>query len=323
MKNNEHLRLVAIRDIRKGEIVTLSKTKLKQCTIGNTLTYKEGESLFPQVAIHDIQKNTPLTRDLLEKPVIVLVVICRLKSTRLPKKALLPLNGIPSIERCLLNCVAVSQVKEVVLATSDLPQDDPLEHFTLGGKVRIVRGDAENIVSRMLKVAVETHANIIFRMTGDNPAASPEITDLLISEHLKNGTDYTRSQFSPLGVAGDVYTVEALQRLSQNPKPLTHTEYLPFYFINNPSLFSVNTVKMPSEYQYPDWRLTLDEPKDLEMFEQLYTSLDLKREPLFFDQLKEYIINNPEITKINKDVSVKWIDHDLLIKEINQATLLK
>ncbi|MFP7736410.1 cytidylyltransferase domain-containing protein [Priestia aryabhattai] len=53
---------------------------------------------------------------------IVLVVICRLKSTRLPKKALLLLNGIPTIEKCLLNCLTVSQVKEVVLTTSDLPQ---------------------------------------------------------------------------------------------------------------------------------------------------------------------------------------------------------
>ncbi len=80
-----------------------------------------------------------------KSPKIAIVVNCRLKSTRLPRKALLPINGVTLIERCLINCLAVPEADSVVLATSDLPQDDPLEMVTLGGKVKVVRGDPENL----------------------------------------------------------------------------------------------------------------------------------------------------------------------------------
>ncbi|MDK2599856.1 hypothetical protein QO179_14860 [Bacillus stercoris] len=67
------------------------------------------------------------------------------------KKALLPIYGIPSVERCLINCLAVPSVDEVVLATSNLPDDDPLEAFTLNGKVRIVRGSPKMWQKECLK----------------------------------------------------------------------------------------------------------------------------------------------------------------------------
>nr|WGE06413.1 hypothetical protein P5640_21380 [Bacillus subtilis] len=78
---------------------------------------------------------------------------------------MLPIYGIPSVERCLINCLAVPSVDEVVLATSNLPDDDPLEAFTLNGKIRIVRGSPENVAERMLEAAGLTKADIIIRVT--------------------------------------------------------------------------------------------------------------------------------------------------------------
>ncbi|MEC0313337.1 NTP transferase domain-containing protein [Bacillus subtilis] len=238
------------------------------------------------------------------------------------KKALLPIYGIPSVERCLINCLAVPSVDEVVLATSNLPDDDPLEAFTLNGKIRIVRGSPENVAERMLEAAGLTKADIIIRVTGDCPAVSPEVLQYLIEQHLQKGADYTQELSSSAGISGNIITVEALQRLVQQPKPLTHTEYLSFYFVNNPSLFTINQVSLPKELHYPSWRLTLDEPKDLELFEQIYQNLDVKNEPLYFSRIRDYLTENRHISKINQDVSTKWIDQASLVEEINKATLL-
>lgn len=317
------LRAVANREIKKGEIITIEKTSYKRCSNDKAFMPAQAEELLPQIARTAIQVNEPITLNEIEKPIITISVICRLKSTRLPQKALLPINEVSSIERCLLNCLAIPEVDHVVLATSHLPEDDPLEKFTMDGRVKILRGDPDNVAERMLQAAALTNANIIIRITGDSPAVSPEIISYLIQQHLKSGADFTQAKTSPMGVAGDIITVEALRRLVNHPKQLTHTEYLSFYFINNPSLFSINNVELPKEFVYPVWRLTLDEPKDLEMFEVLYKNLDVKREPLFFYQLKEYIAHNPEIIQINKDISVKWIDQKSLVEEINQATLLE
>ncbi|MBY0600232.1 cytidylyltransferase domain-containing protein [Bacillus bingmayongensis] len=322
-KKNTSLRFVANKEIKEGEIITIEKISCKKCKNAKALIPLKAKELLSQIARTTIQANEPITLEDIEKPKITIAVICRLKSTRLPKKALLPINGIPSIERCLLNCLAIPEADQVVLATSHLPEDDPLEKFTMDGRVKIVRGDPDNVAERMLQAAELTNANIIIRITGDDPAVSPEITSYLIQQHLKSGADFTQAKTSPMGVASNVITVEALRRLTNYPKPLTHTEYLSFYFINNPSLFSINNVELPTEFDYPSWRLTLDEPKDLEMFEELYKNLNVKRKPLFFQQLKEYIVNNPKITQINKDISVKWIDQKSLVEEINQATLLE
>ncbi|RYD03462.1 hypothetical protein N752_19985 [Desulforamulus aquiferis] len=214
-------------------------------------------------------------------------------------------------------------VNQVVLATSHLPDDDPLEQYVIDGRVKVIRGEPDNVVDRLTKVARETGANILLRVTGDCPAVAPEILNLLIESHLKSGKDLTMptSEHAP-GTAGDVYTVESLYRLLQQKKPLTHTEYLPFYYINNPKLFSVNYVDLPKEFRYPQWRLTLDEQKDLELFERIYSDLDIKREPLYFSKLREHLIDKPQLTKINKHIALKWKDDKELVKEIFEATSL-
>ncbi|WP_062109467.1 cytidylyltransferase domain-containing protein [Bacillus niameyensis] len=258
-----------------------------------------------------------------KKPKIAVVVSCRLKSTRLPLKALLPINGISLIERCLMNCLAIPEADAVVLATSYLPQDNPLEAITLDGKVTVVRGDPENLVDRTIEAAKAVNADIVFRVTGDNPAVSPEISSFLIQEHLKNDADYTQAKASSVGTAGNVINVKALERLTNLVKPLTHTEYLPFYFLNNPSYFSVLNLDLPSELLYPEWRLTIDEIKDLEMFQKLYENLHIGHRPLFYKEMRDYLVQHPEVWEINKDVQLKWRDDLELVEEVNRATTLE
>lgn len=317
------LKVVANQEIKKGDILTFNKTSHENCANEKVTLPFITLDMLPQIARKNLKANEPITIDKIEKLTITVVVICRLKSTRLPKKALLPINGISSIERCLLNCLAIPEADHVVLATSFLPEDDPLEQFTMEDRVKIVRGDPENVAERMLQAAELTNANIVIRITGDDPAVSPEIISYLVQQHLLSGADFTQAKTSPLGTSGNIITVEALRRLVNFPKQLTHTEYLSFYFINNPSLFSINNVNLPPEFDYPSWRLTLDEPRDLEMFERLYNNLDIKKEPLYFQQLKDYILYNPEIIQINKGISIKWKDQKSLVEEINQATLLE
>lgn len=315
------LRVIAKKDIKKGEILTLNKTVYKRCSVAKALMPIEFKEKGPIIAKEQIKKNQPVISDVLEQPKIIIAVVCRLKSTRLPKKALLPINGVASIERCLLNCLAVPNVKQVILATSYLAEDDPLEQFTVNGKVKVFRGDPDNVARRLIQVAHETGANIVLRVTGDCPAVSPEILNILIEAHLKSGMDLTiPTSEHAVGTAADVYTVESLNRLLEQKKPLTHTEYLSFYYINNPNIFSVNKVEMPDEFRYPQWRLTLDEQKDLELLEAIYSNLDIKREPLFFCKLRDYLLNNPQLTASNSEVPLKWKDNQEICKEISEAT---
>ncbi|MEC5238530.1 spore coat protein [Bacillus sp. FSL R9-9530] len=324
MSNKKLLRAVTKVDIRKGEILTTDKIDMKLGIVENALTLLESEKLLPQVALYNLQAGTPLTKESIEPPKVAIIVLCRLKSTRLPLKAILPIHGVPSIERCLINALAIPGGHPVILATSDVTQDDPLDNFDLDGKIKIFRGDPENTADRILKAAKQENANIVIRITGDCPVVSPEINSYLLDQHLKSGTDYTQAQLStlPVGTAGDIFTLEAIERLLQTPKTLTYTEYLPFYFINNPHLFRVNIVKLPPPFCYPSWRLTLDEQPDLDLFNELYKNLNVKTKPIYFHQIKDYILRNPELIQINSHVKLKWANQQSLVDELNRETKL-
>lgn len=317
------LKIVSRKGISTGEIITDEKIRYKRSSVPNAFMAQNASERFPLISKSYIPADTPITPDMVNKPKVCIVVICRLKSTRLRQKALLPINGVPSIERCLINCLAVPNCDQVILATSDLPEDQPLTNFTLDHKVQIVTGDPIDVAKRMLRAAEETNADIVVRVTGDCPSVSPEILAFLIDHHLNSGADFTHAKESTMGTVGDVITVEALGRLLgllQNSEDRTYTEYLSFYFMNNPTLFNVNSIVIPDQWIFPNWRLTLDEAKDLELFEKIYKDLDVGKRPLYFEELKSFLLKNPKLIDINKGVKMKWLDDTPLINELNKAT---
>lgn len=319
------LKIVSRKGISPGEIITDEKIRYKRSSVPNAFMAQNTSERFPLISKSVIPADTPITPDMVNKPKVCIVVICRLKSTRLRRKALLPLNGVPSIERCLMNCLAVPNCDQVVLATSDLPEDQPLTNFTLDHRVKIVTGDPTNVPKRILKSAEETNADIVVRVTGDDPFISPEMLSYLIDHHIKSGADFSHAKESTMGTVGDVITVEALRRLLQllqHSEDLTFTEYLSFYFMNNPTLFNVNSIDIPDQWIFPDWRLTLDEAEDLKLFEKIFNELDVGKRPLYFEELKSFLLNNPKLMEMNRGIKVKWLEDTSLINELNKATRL-
>lgn len=319
----DSLRVIAKNDILQGDVLSLRNIFYKRCSVEEALMPWQYAEQKPLLAKENLHKNQPLLTKVLELPRITIAVICRLKSTRLAKKALLPIHAIASIERCLFNCLAVRNIQQVVLATSYLPEDDPLEQYDMDGRVKILRGDPDNVARRLIQAAEETEANIILRVTGDCPAVSPEILEILVQEHLRNGPDLTipTAEHAP-GTAGDVYTVSSLYRLLKQKKPLTHTEYLSFYYVNNPKLFTVQKVDLPDQFKKPEWRLTLDEHEDLELFQEIYSDLDIRQQSLFFSTLSQHLIDKPHLVQLNSHVSLKWKDNLHFFEELFAATTL-
>lgn len=320
----DSIRVVANQEILQGEVITLDKIAYKRTKNIEGYMPSEFEKNLPLLSKVNIAKNESISATVVTEPKVTIAVVARLKSTRLKKKALLPINGVESIKRCLLNCLAAEKADHVVLATSYLEDDAPLANFDLNGRVQVIKGDPENVAYRILEAAKTTEANIVLRVTGDCPAVSPEIIDYLIDQHLQHGADLTLATSNhAIGTGADVYSVHALNKLVELGHTLDYTEYLSFYFVNNPHLFRVNKVELPDEFKFPHWRLTLDEQKDYEMFVELYKGLNVGVEPLQFSRIREYLINNPSVVQINNAVSLKWKDNSKVHEEINIATSFK
>ena len=127
---------------------------------------------------------------MLTKDRVVNLVAVRLKSTRLPGKALLLLQGKPVLGH-LMDRVSRSNIPEkTVICTSTHSQDDAICEFAMTNNSSFFRGHPENVLLRFIEAAEEHSASHIVRITGDNPLTDPFLIDEMIEKH-KNYTGST------------------------------------------------------------------------------------------------------------------------------------
>lgn len=311
---------IARHDLVAGSLVELSDLSFRR-TNQNGLTWAEtfSEQTQFKVLAGPIDKNSTLTRADFKQAVIGAVVACRMKSSRLKQKALLPMHGVPSVERCLQNCLLMAHVDVVVLATSILADDLVLEGHTLGNLVKFWRGDPDDVIQRYLGACDQYGIDVVVRITADCPVVSPEITDFLLKSHFETGADYTGAKNCAVGSSPEIYNVEALRRVIALLGKAEYSEYMTWYMRNNADIFKVNLVDLPSELQR-NYRLTLDYPEDLEMFARLYAALDEKKLVPTLANVFSVLDADATIPKINQHLTLSYQTDNDLINKLNTAT---
>ena len=307
-------------DIREGELISPGDLKFRRSALPG-LSYDHILDLQTGGAVlcRDIPRDTALTADDFRSARVGVIVACRLKSSRLKEKALEPIHGIPSIQRCLSNCLAIQGVDEVVLATSDLPDDDRLEEQVLDRSVTFWRGDAEDVIARYLGACEKYDIDIIVRVTADCPVVSSDIDALLLASHFKAGADYTCARDCAVGTSVEIYNRKALQRVIEYKGGAPHSEYMTWYMQNNDDIFKVNRVDLPPSLVRP-YRLTLDYAEDLEMFHRLFETLDAQGLEPTAENIFTVMDNNPDIPRINEHIELSYKRDKELIEFLNSAT---
>lgn len=267
----------------------------------------------------DLTKHRMLNNKDFKKAKIAVIVAVRMKSSRLKDKAILPIQDIPSIERCFENCLKFKFIDKVILATSTLKEDQILEDYTLEGKVKFWQGDPEDVISRYLGACEKYNIDIVIRVTGDCPVISPEIAEVLLKSHFKEGADYTGTNEYAVGSNVEIYNVEALKRVIFYFSKANYSEYMTCYLINNSEIFKINIVNLPDAL-VRNYRLTLDYKDDLDMFNLLFQKLkQCKYEPNLLNIFK-VLDNHPEIVNVNSHLTSRYKTDKNLIKKLNKVT---
>lgn len=208
---------------------------------------------------------------------------------------------------------------KVVLATSTEPEDAILENHILGGKVLFWKGDPEDVIQRYLGACNRFEIDVVIRVTADCPLVSPEIAAFLLNSHFETGADYTAPREYSVGTNSEIYNTAALQRVIDLKGSAEYSEYMTWYLRNNSDIFKVNLVDLPKEL-VRDYRLTLDYPEDLEMFEKLYEKLEEKSLSPTTKNVFLILDENPALTEINKHLKLKYKADKELIEKLNRLT---
>lgn len=274
------------------------------------------------VLADDIQLNSTIKTSQLKLARIATIVACRMKSSRLKNKAIINVSGRPFIEHCLVSCLGIESADLTVLATSNLPEDDVLETYTLDGRVKLWRGEPDDVIQRYLGACNEYGIDVVIRVTADCPMVSPEIANILLKHHFQSGADYTAAKNSAIGTACEIYNTESLRRVIGYLGKAEHSEYMTWYMQNNQDIFKVELVDLPPE-MVREYRLTIDYPEDQAFFESLYKELDQRNLPIKLKNIFDILDECPEIANLNSHLSLVYKTDKTLIDRLNQATKIK
>jgi spore coat polysaccharide biosynthesis protein SpsF len=210
------------------------------------------------------------------KPLII--IQCRFSSTRLPGKALYPINGIPILVFLIRRLKCVSIKGKIIVATTERPEDDPVAAWAEYENVEVVRGETDDVLSRYLKCLEIFPSNIVVRVTGDNPLTDPGIINLVIDEMGTGNWDYINTiNGYPYGAGVDAFKSVIIQDLNKVVHDSAEREHLDLHIHNNKKRFQSCDMAPPDELARDDVRITIDTLEDWQRMEMLLSNI---KEPL-------------------------------------------
>lgn len=236
----------------------------------------------------------------------IAAVQARSSSRRLPRKALLPLGGIPIVLRMARSLGLASRVDGVVLATSDDPSDDGLAALATAAGVPVSRGPVDDIVARMWTAATSQKADVLVRLWGDSPLIVPELIDRAVATLIEVDAGYLTTGLPnddpfPIGVGLEVYSMATLERLRDAAADPFYREF-PFEWVAAKTS-GVRIHRLSAPRDDSDIALTVDYESDYERVAAVFDALHVEGKPLGYDELIAYCRLHPEVGQSAPDLA--------------------
>ncbi|SHG94784.1 cytidylyltransferase domain-containing protein [Flavobacterium defluvii] len=307
----------------KGQYLSINEDFEFKRSGKNGLNSKQIKDLISAFHLLSVSKDKgeTLQREDFKKANIAVIIACRLKSTRLKEKALLKIGDLTSVELCIKNACKFENVSNVILATSNLESDLSLKDYTYNESVVFHQGDPEDVIQRYLDITRKLKIDVVIRVTADCPFIDNEICEILLKSHFENGADYTAAKDAAVGTNIEIINVQAMEKVKSYFPSADYSEYMTWYFINNPEYFKINLVDLPKSL-IRDYRLTLDYDEDIILFNKIHDNLSSTGNYTIKD-IFNLLDSNPELPEINGHIKLKYKTDQSLIDTLNANTKIK
>ncbi|MFA6506853.1 MAG: NTP transferase domain-containing protein [Treponemataceae bacterium] len=199
------------------------------------------------------------------------ILQARLDSSRLPLKALLPLDGEPLVFRVMSALRAVHADAYVLACPAD--SEASFAPYAERAGFRVVVGSKEDVLERYCDALRATGADRVIRATGDNPFVFPDAADAINRESILLGADYGAFASLPYGAGVEAVSAEALLRAEREARLPLEREHVCPYLYGHPELFTLHRPLAPFAWRGPDVRITVDTAADYERANALYAAM--------------------------------------------------
>jgi len=248
---------------------------------------------------------------------VTAIIQARMGSTRLPGKVLLEVDGKPLLAYLIDRLSSAKHVRDIILATSNLPQDDPIASFCNSRNIKMYRGDEADVLDRYYRAACKVRAEHVMRITGDCPLIDPNICDLVVDAYIEHSVDYvhTAENFAE-GLDCEVFSFDALKRSWEQAGLFSEREHVTLYIRNNPEKFKMFVVKNSID---DSWiRITIDCKEDFDVVKNIILSAQKEKKQIDMAYIRDFLKTNPNIYCINADI----IRNEGLLKSLKNDKLV-
>ena len=262
---------------------------------------------------------------------IIAILQARMSSTRLPGKVLLPLGDKTLIEQIVARIRAVDKISELIVATTVNPMDDFVEELCVANKIAYFRGSEENVLERFYFCAEKYKADVIVRLTADDPLKDPDVIRKAIELFETGQYDYVSNTIHPTfpeGIDVEVFSFQALKKAYEESNLPSEKEHVTPYIYKNKEKFKLYNFE--HECDISELRWTVDSQEDYQFMKCVYEELYKNPNELFsMQEVLQLLKRKPELSDINKGhrrnegylKSLK-LEEKIQAEEIQMGTLL-
>ncbi len=238
---------------------------------------------------------------------IVAIIQARMNSQRLPGKVMLDLCGETVLGRIYRSAKCAKLLDQVVIATTENIEDDVIVDFCLDLNFNFFRGSETNVLERYYFAAKKADADIVLRLTGDNPLIDSGIIDETIEYFGKNNGDYLKYRDGfPIGTHIEIFTFKALERAYEIAKTKAELEHVTYVMYSNPEKFRVieAPISLNNSEQY---RLTIDSLSDYVFVRKIVDLLAKEQKSINMKEILQLLDKHNYLTDINRGIKQKAI----------------
>jgi len=234
---------------------------------------------------------------------IVAIIQARLNSTRLPNKIFTDIEGYPLIWHVVNRIKKSERINVIVLSTTNQNSDDKLVEWCINSGIQYFRGSEDNVLERFYFTSLSVKADIIVRITADDPFKDPRIIDEVIEMLMREKLDFAYNNNPttfPEGLDTEVFTLSALETAWKSAQESFEQEHLTQFLYRNPQLIKQKNLLNDKDLSFLRW--TIDHEEDLKMTREVYKKLFKDNNVFSTKEILQLLKNEPWIQEINRNV---------------------
>jgi spore coat polysaccharide biosynthesis protein SpsF len=252
---------------------------------------------------------------------VLVVVQARMGSRRLPGKVLLPLAGRPLLERMLQRLLAARFPFQLCVATTTLPEDEPIRQLCRRIAVPVVSDHPTDLLARHVAAARAFRADVVVKIPSDCPLIDPVIVDRVLGHFAADDDafDFVTNLYPPSWPDGNDVEVIPMRILEQiaveATRPFEREHTTPFIW-ERPERFRIANVSWGAGRDLSKThRLTIDHQEDYALIARIYEELCTTERPLFsLPDILALFARKPELMAIN----ARWCGESWHRAELDQ-----